>query len=170
MLIKRTKGWELPESRATPEGLYLGRREVVKAMGLGAVSLAAPAWRSAQDDPSAGKYPAPRNDKYGMPAPITAEKLATTYNNFYEFGTDKGIWQRRAEAARSVPGRSRSTAWSRSRSSRLRRSSRQDAARGARLSPPLRRDLVDDRAVVRLPAEGAGRVRASPPAAPSLSS
>ena len=24
---------------------------------------------------------------------MTAEKLATTYNNFYEFGTDKSIWR-----------------------------------------------------------------------------
>jgi sulfoxide reductase catalytic subunit YedY len=48
----------------------------------------------AQDkDPSAALYPAKRNDKYGVPAPMTAEKLATTYNNFYEFGTDKSIWR-----------------------------------------------------------------------------
>jgi sulfoxide reductase catalytic subunit YedY len=25
--------------------------------------------------------------------PITAEKLATTYNNYYEFDTDKSIWR-----------------------------------------------------------------------------
>jgi sulfoxide reductase catalytic subunit YedY len=94
MLIKRRRGWELGENQATPEGAYLQRRSLVKAMGLGAASLALPAIASAQDkDPSAALYPAKRNDKYGVPTPITAEKLATTYNNFYEFGTDKSIWR-----------------------------------------------------------------------------
>ena len=94
MLIKRTRGWELGENRATPESVYLKRRSLVKAMGLGAASLALPAVASAQDkDPSAALYPAKRNDKYGVPTPMTAEKLATTYNNFYEFGTDKSIWR-----------------------------------------------------------------------------
>jgi sulfoxide reductase catalytic subunit YedY len=94
MLIKGRRGWELGENQATPEGTYLQRRSLVKAMGLGAASLALPAIASAQDkDPSAALYPAKRNDKYGVPTPMTAEKLATTYNNFYEFGTDKSIWR-----------------------------------------------------------------------------
>jgi sulfoxide reductase catalytic subunit YedY len=94
MLIKRRRGWELGENQATPEGVYLQRRSLVKAMGLGAASLALPGIASAQDkDPSAALYPAKRNDKYGVPTPMTAEKLATTYNNFYEFGTDKSIWR-----------------------------------------------------------------------------
>jgi len=99
MLIKRTKGWELPERQATPEQLYLNRRDLVKAMGLGGIALAAPGMALAQDDPSAKKYPATRNDKYGAPGPITAEKLATTYNNFYEFDSDKDIWR----AAQKMP-------------------------------------------------------------------
>ncbi|MBS0525634.1 MAG: protein-methionine-sulfoxide reductase catalytic subunit MsrP [Proteobacteria bacterium] len=88
MLIKLPKGWELPERTATPEGLYLRRREAVKAMGLGAVAIAAPGLALAD-----GKYPAPRNDKFGKPEPITAEKLATTYNNFYEFSDGKDLWR-----------------------------------------------------------------------------
>jgi methionine sulfoxide reductase catalytic subunit len=96
MLIKRKRGWELPEREATAEGLYLRRRELVQAIGLGAAAVALPAVATAQAkdaDPSAGRYPAPRNDKFGTPTPITAEKLATTYNNYYEFGTDKSIWR-----------------------------------------------------------------------------
>jgi methionine sulfoxide reductase catalytic subunit len=96
MLIRRNKGWELPERDVTPEDLYLNRRAIVRAMGFGAMSLAAPGIALAQDkdpDPTAGRYPAPRNDKYGAPAPITPEKLSTTYNNFYEFDTDKDIWR-----------------------------------------------------------------------------
>jgi methionine sulfoxide reductase catalytic subunit len=96
MLIKRMKGWELPQSQTTSESHYLNRRSMVRAMGFGAASIALPAQLMAQDksaDPSAGLYPARRNDKYGVPTPMTAEKLATTYNNFYEFGTDKSIWR-----------------------------------------------------------------------------
>jgi sulfoxide reductase catalytic subunit YedY len=96
MLIKRMKGWELAESKTTPESHYLNRRTMVRAMGLGAASIALPGQLMAQDksaDPSAGLYPARRNDRYGVPTPMTTEKLATTYNNFYEFGTDKSIWR-----------------------------------------------------------------------------
>src|ERR1044072_9002275 len=94
MLIKRRRGWELGKNQAPPEGTYLKRRSLVKEMGLGAASLALPAIALAQDkDQSAGLYPAKRNDKYGGPTSMTAEKLATTYNNFYEFGTDKSIWR-----------------------------------------------------------------------------
>ena len=50
-------------------------------------------------DPSAGLYPAKRNDKYTLDRPITDAKYSTTYNNFYEFGTDKDI----ADAAQALP-------------------------------------------------------------------
>src|SRR5438445_104508 len=97
MLIKRKRGWELPEGQATAEGVWLRRRELVQAMGLGAATLALPGIAAAQAkgeaDPSAGLYPAKRNDKFGTPGPITEERLATTYNNYYEFGTDKSIWR-----------------------------------------------------------------------------
>src|SRR4030095_6640997 len=94
MLIKRRRGWELGENQATAESAYVNRRQLVQAMGLGAAALAVPGMALAQDkDPSAALYPAKRNDKYGVPTPMTAEKLATTYNNFYEFGTDKSIWR-----------------------------------------------------------------------------
>jgi sulfoxide reductase catalytic subunit YedY len=99
MLIKRTKGWELPEREATSEGLYLNRRALVKSMGLAGIALAAPGIALAEDDPSAGRYPAKRDDKFGNPGPVTAEKLATTYNNYYEFDTDKSIYR----AAQKLP-------------------------------------------------------------------
>ncbi|MBS0520432.1 MAG: protein-methionine-sulfoxide reductase catalytic subunit MsrP [Proteobacteria bacterium] len=96
MLIKRLRGWELPERRATSESLYLNRRALVQAMGLGIAGAALPGLALADDkaaDPSAHFYPAKRDDKFGTPGPITAERLATTYNNYYEFGTDKSIWR-----------------------------------------------------------------------------
>jgi len=39
----------------------------------------------------AGLYPAKRNPRYTLDRPLTDEKLATYYNNFYEFGSQKTI-------------------------------------------------------------------------------
>jgi len=99
MLIKRIHGWEVPEREATSESAYLNRRGLVKAMGLGAVAASIPGLAHAEDDPSAKLYPAKANVTYGVPTPMTAEKLATTYNNFYEFDTDKSIYR----AAQKLP-------------------------------------------------------------------
>jgi methionine sulfoxide reductase catalytic subunit len=105
MLIKRTHGWELPERQTTSESAYLNRRTLVKAMGLGAISgaiaVGIPGLALAEDDPSAKLYPVKKNDAFGSPNPVTAEKLSTTYNNFYEFADDKNIWR----AAQKLPVR-----------------------------------------------------------------
>ncbi|MEK9832604.1 MAG: molybdopterin-dependent oxidoreductase, partial [Rhodospirillaceae bacterium] len=96
MLIKVKQGWEIPEREATPEDVYLNRREIVKALGV-APAIAAgasllPAGRAlAATDPSASLYPVPRNEKYTVERALTAEKEATSYNNFYEFGSHKQI-------------------------------------------------------------------------------
>ena len=88
MWIRRRRGWELRESAATPEVVFLGRRAVIKAIAAGP-SLA-PTLRSAlaaEEDPSAGLYPAKQKTRYTLYRPLTAEKPATTYNNFYEIGS-----------------------------------------------------------------------------------
>jgi sulfoxide reductase catalytic subunit YedY len=94
MLIRHRRSWELRESEATPEAIFLGRRELIKAAAAGSVllpgvlsSFAA----AAGEDPSAGLYPAKQNPRYTLDRPLTDEKLATTYNNFYEFGSQKFI-------------------------------------------------------------------------------
>jgi methionine sulfoxide reductase catalytic subunit len=101
MLIKRRRAWELPESAATPEHVFHARRQMIKAiaagpilaagsMALGRAGLAAD---EAEEDPSAALYPLPRNERYTLDRPISDESLVTTYNNFYEFGSHKQIWQ-----------------------------------------------------------------------------
>src|SRR3546814_16053798 len=50
-------------------------------------------------DPSAGRYPVARNERYSVDQPITDEGLATTYNNYYEFGSSKTI----AQKAQALP-------------------------------------------------------------------
>jgi sulfoxide reductase catalytic subunit YedY len=98
MLIKRRRGWEIAEREATPESVFLDRRNLIKAAGLGSmVAVASPLLRAfaadapAADDPSAGLYPAKRNDTYTLDRPITDARYSTNYNNFYEFGQDKDI-------------------------------------------------------------------------------
>ena len=97
MLIKLKRGWEMRESEATPEQVFLDRRRIVQAMGMGALiaatgGFAASAGAAAPPpDPSAGLYPVKRNDKYTLDRPITDEKLSTHYNNFYEFTEDKDV-------------------------------------------------------------------------------
>lgn len=97
MLIRRSKSWALPERVATPESVYLNRRNLLAAMGLGLGTglipgLAAAKW-APESDPTFSLYPAPRNPAYAkVERPLTPEKLARTYNNFYEFGTQKTIW------------------------------------------------------------------------------
>lgn len=98
MLIKVKRGWELPESAVTPEDVFFKRRDIVKALGI-APALAAgasmlplgSAFAATDGDPSAGLYPVPRNEKYTVERALTAEIEATTYNNFYEFGSHKKI-------------------------------------------------------------------------------
>lgn len=100
MLIKRNPGWRIPENQATPESVYLDRRRLLQAMGLGAGLLATagaalslrPA-RAADPDPTANLYPVKRNDRYALDRPLTPEQDVTTYNNFYEYGSDKDIWE-----------------------------------------------------------------------------
>jgi sulfoxide reductase catalytic subunit YedY len=106
MLIKRRRGWEIPESEAAPEAVFVNRRCLMKLAGAGAIlATAAPfvademigragaAGEPGAADPSADLYPVKRNDKYKLDRAITDEKYVTTYNNFYEFGSQKEIWR-----------------------------------------------------------------------------
>jgi len=107
MLIKRKRGWEIAESAATPEAVFTDRRRIVQTLlagsGLAAgasLGLAGPA-RAQWADPTAALYPAKRNEKFTVDPPLTPEDIATTYNNFYEFGSSKQI----AKAAQELKTR-----------------------------------------------------------------
>jgi sulfoxide reductase catalytic subunit YedY len=101
VLVRRKRGWEISENEATPEAMFLGRRSLVKALGLGALLAAGgetlglgaigAAEAAVSADPSAGLYPVKRNDTYTLDRPLTDEKYSTRYNNFYEFGTSKDV-------------------------------------------------------------------------------
>ncbi|HAD24499.1 MAG TPA: protein-methionine-sulfoxide reductase catalytic subunit MsrP [Alphaproteobacteria bacterium] len=105
MLIKMPKSWEISENRTTPETVFANRRAFMRGVigaatiaGTG-VSLGQSAAYAATDDDTM-RYPAPRNPAFqDAGRAITDEKLASTYNNFYEFASHKQIWQ----AAQALP-------------------------------------------------------------------
>ena len=109
MLIKRPS--DIAPSQITPQGVYLRRREFLAgaaSLGLiGTMSAALPG-RAEAAPLQAAKSPLSTTGEQ-----VTLLKDITTYNNFYEFGTDKGD-PRAHTRTRSPPahGRSRSTAWS----------------------------------------------------------
>jgi len=96
MLIRIPRGWELPDSVATPEGVVLGRR---KALGVGGALIGAGLARPAlaQD----GGLMAMRNTRYAPGRDITPERDSTTYNNYYEFSPGKSL----VSAAQRLPQR-----------------------------------------------------------------
>ncbi len=105
MPIHKKKDWSIAEKDATDEDVFLNRRRILTAMGIGGAILAAPlAFRAMEGmvparepiappepDPSAGLYPVPQNPTYTLDRPLSAEDDVLTYNNFYEFGSHKSI-------------------------------------------------------------------------------
>lgn len=89
MLIRTPAGWEIAESRATPEDAVRRRRGIGRR-GLigGGISLALAARAEARD------YPPGRG--------VTPKSSVTSYNNFYEFGEDKDIAEV-AQALKTTP-------------------------------------------------------------------
>ena len=100
MLIKTNRGWEISESRVTPEHVFLNRRSLMAGAVAGGTLLALAADARAEDDPSAGLYPAKANPDFtDAGRPVTAASYNTTFNNYYEFGSSKRI----AAAAEKLP-------------------------------------------------------------------
>jgi len=97
MLIKIRRGWELPESAATPESAYFNRRSLLLGLGAAGLAAALPAGR-ARAAVAPELYPAKRNPAFTLDRDLTDEKVVTHYNNFYEFGSHKQI----ADAAQKL--------------------------------------------------------------------
>ena len=93
---------DMQESEATPEPLYLRRREFLRLGAAGAVGALLPAAASPSGPNGALLAPARRLEMAGGEKPSTWEQI-TTYNNFYEFGTDKDDPARNAGSLRTRP-------------------------------------------------------------------
>lgn len=111
MLIKRRAPHHLTEQDVTPEAVYQDRRLILKGLGLGAATLAFPTQagvldllRGKEDAPQLATKPL--NSKQATrPADLvlTPEEKATSYNNFYELGTDKTDPARNAHYLKPEP-------------------------------------------------------------------
>jgi methionine sulfoxide reductase catalytic subunit len=95
MLIKRNPdGIAIPlSSEITPRAIFESRRTFIRQLAVGSIAgstLASMVAREAfAQTPAAQKLAAKRNNSYVVMDKPTAVKDATSYNNFYEFGTDK---------------------------------------------------------------------------------
>jgi len=82
--------WMLRERDITPENIYRGRREFLRQLGLFGSGLAlSPAALAQVTPPTPSPQAAARNPLYSPQIPLTPERLATSYNNYYEFSTQK---------------------------------------------------------------------------------
>jgi sulfoxide reductase catalytic subunit YedY len=102
MLIRRAPMFRW--SDVTDERLYLNRRAFIAAAAavLGAAAPE-PARAAPPTPPVPGPLAATPNPAYRLPDPPTKYEAATTYNNFYEFGVDKGDPARLAHTLRPRP-------------------------------------------------------------------
>ncbi|MGH7508607.1 MAG: protein-methionine-sulfoxide reductase catalytic subunit MsrP [Gemmatimonadales bacterium] len=95
MLIRRPA--DIPVSEITDEALFWNRREFLKVTGFGAAAVSGlfplPACRYAGDD----ERDAQQEEK------LTPYEDVAGYNNYYEFGTDKGDPARNATHLRTRP-------------------------------------------------------------------
>ena len=91
MLIKTKKDWELSENQVTDEWIYLNRRQLLQLGGTYALMSAALndwSWAQSLNFTKNSAYVVTDKDRE-----LTKEKLATGYNNFYEFSLDKDAVQ-----------------------------------------------------------------------------
>ena len=109
MLIKKQS--DIRESEVTPRELYLRRREFIQAAGASLVGVAATAAlgtslageAEAAQNPNAQKLTIAKKSDFSTTEKLNSYKDVTTYNNFYEFGLDKGDPARYASALRPRP-------------------------------------------------------------------
>ncbi|HSI53815.1 MAG TPA: protein-methionine-sulfoxide reductase catalytic subunit MsrP [Ramlibacter sp.] len=113
MLIKSHRdGFNHPHSsEITPQAVYRDRRDILKLMATGAAGAALASWAGRQalaQVPRPGKLAALAGAKSGVAGAMTMEKVteykdATSYNNFYEFGTDKADPAKNAHTLKTTP-------------------------------------------------------------------
>ncbi|MCY0388320.1 protein-methionine-sulfoxide reductase catalytic subunit MsrP [Robbsia sp. Bb-Pol-6] len=110
MASQRSKdllGDTIPHGDITPEAVFRDRRRLMQmagALGAGALLPAgAFAETAAPGNTGAQKLAAQSNPAYRLSDALTPYKDVTTYNNFYEFGTDKSDPARNAHTLQTRP-------------------------------------------------------------------
>jgi sulfoxide reductase catalytic subunit YedY len=114
MLIRTGRdGFQHPvASEITPQGVYQDRRQLMKWMATGVAGAALASWAQreafSQQVQAPGKHPALKGVRSTAAGAVTMEKVteykdASGYNNFYEFGTDKGDPAQNAHTLKTTP-------------------------------------------------------------------
>ena len=105
------KTWEIPEREVTPEAAFINRRRFLRTLAGAGLTIAggsmlgypteSEAKTPPQIDPNLMKFESVEQNPAFMKVdrPITDRAVAAKYNNFYEFGGSKSIW----EAAQALP-------------------------------------------------------------------
>ena len=106
MLIRKPD--DIKSSEITDKKRYLNRRRFIQAAGLGAAGIGSglllPAMFGNMDEAHAAKkLEGFTKGKFGTDEPQTPLKDITSYNNFYEFGTDKGDPKRHSGSLKTRP-------------------------------------------------------------------
>ena len=104
MKRREALGQVIPESQVTPREVFEQRRALLRAAAAGAFGTALGAWfsRSAFGGENRGLQ-AKTNPQFVLKDKLTSYKDVTTYNNFYEFGTDKADPAKRAHSLVTRP-------------------------------------------------------------------
>ena len=106
MLVKRSP--DLKYSDITPRDAYLNRRKFLFGMGLagglalagkGLAELVSPATHAYASTKLTGLASSP----FSTTEKVSAEQIVTTYNNYYEFGTDKADPAKNAQKFVTTP-------------------------------------------------------------------
>ena len=110
MLIRRDDGFHHPvPSEITPPHIYAQRRSFLSGLGAaGLLASGAGAWAQSAAVPRPGKLAPLASSISTVPGAqatenITTYKSASTYNNFYEFGTDKADPAENAHTLKTRP-------------------------------------------------------------------
>jgi sulfoxide reductase catalytic subunit YedY len=115
MLIKTSRdGFSHPTSSdITSPTVYAGRRDLIKLMASGVAGAALSTWAAREAHaqgatPRPGKGAALPGARSTLPGAVTMEKFteykdASSYNNFYEFGTDKSDPAKNAHTLKTTP-------------------------------------------------------------------
>jgi len=109
-IIRVPKPWEIPERNVTSEEIYVNRRRFLKTLvgaGIGATLIPILGCEKSKEVNSklaasldTVSLEAKRNPAFAeVDRPTTDRILAGQYNNYYEFGMTKSIWQ----AAQALP-------------------------------------------------------------------
>ena len=114
MLIRKDNGFNHPQSsEITSRAVYQNRRDLIRLMAGGVAGAALATWAGREAFAQGqvqrpGKLAALAGGKTSVAGAMTMEKVtdykdASTYNNFYEFGTDKADPAKNAHTLKTSP-------------------------------------------------------------------